>query len=132
MQSIRRFQHRSSPRAERRRVTRSEGTSMEFDRLGSGTERRGQRSRMRVARCLGGWQGEAPVAFRAGDANLFRYAFNGPTDATDPDGEAAPHPNLESVNEDRTVTIDMRNVFGPKGGKNGAYAWAVNWEVSPK
>jgi RHS repeat-associated protein len=35
---------------------------------------------------VGGWTGQDPAGFAAGDANLYRYVGNGPTDATDPSG----------------------------------------------
>lgn len=36
----------------------------------------------------GRWLGEDPARWAAGDANLYRYAGNGPTNATDPSGES--------------------------------------------
>jgi RHS repeat-associated protein len=35
---------------------------------------------------VGRWLSEDPIGFRAGDANLYRYVENGPTNATDPSG----------------------------------------------
>lgn len=36
---------------------------------------------------IGRWTAEDPIAFKGGDANLYRYVGNAPTDATDPTGE---------------------------------------------
>ncbi len=33
------------------------------------------------------WNGEDPIRWKAGDANLYRYVFNTPTEYTDPSGE---------------------------------------------
>ena len=38
---------------------------------------------------VGTFVGEDPLGFGAGDANLYRYVFNSPTNYTDPDGEFA-------------------------------------------
>lgn len=35
---------------------------------------------------IGRWAEEGPISFRAGDANLYRYVGNHPTNATDPSG----------------------------------------------
>jgi uncharacterized protein RhaS with RHS repeats len=35
---------------------------------------------------LGRWLQEDPVGFEAGDANLYRYVLNNPTNLTDPNG----------------------------------------------
>jgi len=37
---------------------------------------------------IGRWTAEDPIAFKAGDANLYRYVGNHPTNATDPTGES--------------------------------------------
>ncbi|REK17696.1 MAG: RHS repeat-associated core domain-containing protein [Planctomycetota bacterium] len=37
----------------------------------------------------GRWASEDPIGFAAGDANLYRYVGNGPTNGVDPDGLAA-------------------------------------------
>jgi RHS repeat-associated protein len=39
---------------------------------------------------VGRFLGEAPLRFRAGDSNLYRYVFNSPTNYTDPSGKALP------------------------------------------
>lgn len=36
----------------------------------------------------GTFVGEDPLGFGAGDANLYRYVFNSPTNFTDPDGQS--------------------------------------------
>ncbi|NEZ55017.1 RHS repeat-associated core domain-containing protein, partial [Adonisia turfae] len=38
---------------------------------------------------VGRFISEDPLSFNAGDANLYRYVFNSPTNYTDPSGEAA-------------------------------------------
>ncbi|MFQ4138137.1 peroxidase family protein [Nodosilinea sp. PGN35] len=38
---------------------------------------------------VGTFVGEDPLGFEAGDANLYRYVFNSPTNFTDPDGQLA-------------------------------------------
>lgn len=38
---------------------------------------------------VGTFVGEDPLGFEAGDANLYRYVFNSPTNFTDPDGQIA-------------------------------------------
>jgi hypothetical protein len=35
---------------------------------------------------IGRWTSQDPIGFEAGDANLYRYVGNGPTDGTDPSG----------------------------------------------
>jgi hypothetical protein len=66
------------------------------------------------------WQGEQPVAFRAGDSNLFRYAFNSPTGSTDPYGEAAPP--VKGV----SLTYEPSKA---QAGYFGAYYWAIKWKL---
>ena len=42
---------------------------------------------------IGRWISEDPIGFTAGDANLYRYVQNAPTNATDPSGLQPPGPN---------------------------------------
>jgi hypothetical protein len=106
----------------------------QFDHQGYFPHARGPRRRASAAACFGGWRSEAPVAFRAGDTNLFRYVGNLPSGRTDPSGEAAPPVLLDPREKmlDKTYSVKATDVLAPTGGKNGAYGWVVNWDVSPK
>ncbi len=68
-----------------------------------------------------------PIGFEAGDSNLYRYAGNNSVNVTDPSG-------LEGVTcTDATeISVKATSEFGPAGGENGAYAWMVTWDVTPK
>jgi hypothetical protein len=47
---------------------------------------------------IGRWLTQDPLSFDAGDANLYRYAGNAPTDKVDPEGEDVPtDPNIGEV-----------------------------------
>ncbi|REK46751.1 MAG: RHS repeat-associated core domain-containing protein [Planctomycetota bacterium] len=60
---------------------------------------------------VGRWASEDPIGFAAGDANLYRYVGNGPTNAVDPSGLADPQWNEEEVGEFLTEIDDDLGAF---------------------
>jgi RHS repeat-associated protein len=60
------------------------------------------------------WQ-QDPIGFAAGDANLYRYVNNSPTNATDPTGKKG----FEIINK------------GIREGERGGFDVFANWHVSP-
>jgi RHS repeat-associated protein len=80
---------------------------------------------------LGRWISEDPIGFAAGDANLYRYVGNSPTNATDPDGLE----QRRSVNDFYILDVIGQRVSGPNGGKPGPWGdfrYTINWLISPK
>ncbi len=53
----------------------------------------------------GRWQSQDPLGFDAGDSNLYRYAFNGPTVLSDPSG--AEVPPLEAAQAGIKITDEL-------------------------
>ena len=53
----------------------------------------------------GRWTSQDPLSFAAGDADLYRYVSNGPTDADDPSGLLPPHTRLPNPKRDPVVPI---------------------------
>ncbi|MBI1916597.1 MAG: hypothetical protein HYS12_17955 [Planctomycetes bacterium] len=75
---------------------------------------------------IGRWTTEDPIGFEAGDANLFRYVGNDPTNATDPSGlkivftGTGPHPTVAELRkkyEGRAVALEIIST---------AEAWKAN------
>jgi RHS repeat-associated protein len=66
----------------------------------------------------GPWLSEDPLGFDAGDANLYRYVGNEPTDVTDPSGLAAPPPGPERIRGNRfgDWTISQVGINAPLFG----------------
>ena len=65
---------------------------------------------------LGKWISQDPIGFAAGDANLYRYVGNGPTNATDPSGL-----------EDPSLKITVK---GPESYfENGGQWWITNANI---
>jgi RHS repeat-associated protein len=65
----------------------------------------------------GSWTSQDPAGFDAGDANLYRYVANSPTNSRDPSG-------LNS--------LAFRTTYGPVGVSWGEFYWAINWKIDPK
>ncbi len=62
--------------------------------------------------CSRRWLEEEPVAFQAGDSNLFRYAFNAPTEHTDPSGQQVPKKKMgPSLAEWSMYTSQIRDAW---------------------
>lgn len=73
---------------------------------------------------LGRWIQEDPIEFEAGDPNLYRYENDNPTNVLDPMGLRG-----EQL---KNLTLSYKDVFGPKKGKFGSFAWGINWALSNK
>lgn len=54
---------------------------------------------------IGRWTSEDPIAFEGGDANLYRYVGNSPTNYTDPTGLLAKEPRVEDSPNQRPWII---------------------------
>ncbi len=75
-----------------------------------------QRHRAKGSRPASGrWMGAGPIAFNAGDANLYRYAWNDAVNAADPSGLAAPprhvyyffgHPEMEFATQRQIKALE--------------------------
>ncbi|SIO13416.1 RHS repeat-associated core domain-containing protein [Singulisphaera sp. GP187] len=65
---------------------------------------------------LGRWTQEDPIGFAAGDANLYRYVGNGPTNATDPLGLAAGAPSQSTP---------PGGWASPTGAFVGGFGWSL-------
>ncbi len=65
---------------------------------------------------VGRWLEEDPVGFDAGDANLYRYAGNDPTDAIDPEGLQTDYPmNAPDVISPRLCLAKVMGASGSAG-----------------
>jgi RHS repeat-associated protein len=62
----------------------------------------------------GRWTSQDPMGFGAGDANLYRYVGNDPTNETDPSG---------------LTHLSYVSVTPPVLGKFGAFVWPIKWRV---
>ena len=80
---------------------------------------------------VGRWISEDPIGFAAGDANLYRYVGNSPTNYTDPDGL-----ERRSANDFYILDVTSQRIAGPRGrgrpGPWGDFGYTINWLVSPK
>lgn len=59
---------------------------------------------------IGRWTSQDPIGFEAGDANLYRYVGNGPTNGVDPSGlrgTANVTPKVSDGKEGTTITIEL-------------------------
>jgi len=67
---------------------------------------------------IGKWISEDPEGFAAGDANLYRYVGNAPTDGVDPSGldKEVPFPNITSDDprNGKVIVYLPRDPFDPK------------------
>jgi RHS repeat-associated protein len=66
----------------------------------------------------GRWTTEDPTGFAGGDANLYRYAGNDPTNQTDPYGLDS---RLSAITE-----------FGPIPYYLGGFDWGIHWSLHPR
>jgi len=104
----------------------------------------------------GTWEEQDPSGFGAGDANLYRYVGNAPTNATDPSGLQQQQTSdlrawegkgygafgrgewdyIERALEqfkapDRNLgTLSLINKGAPRKGLFGAFAWPITWKLS--
>jgi hypothetical protein len=84
---------------------------------------------------IGRWTSEDPIGFAAGDANLYRYVHNGPTNATDPSGlaerlrDTVTYKTAGGVEKKATILVNTNDtkkyqisfqVYVPKGQELGA------------
>ena len=73
----------------------------------------------------GRWLSQDPIGFAAGDANLYRYVGNGPTNATDPSGlQEKPDLSPDPVLSDKYGYRRLDDWQGTRSGKSGTfYQW---------
>ena len=73
----------------------------------------------------GRWISQDPMGFDAGDSNLYRYAFNSPTNHTDPSGLEIPPPGLYDESAQALAKWhkgrESGSVEGPIEGKKALY-----------
>ncbi len=62
---------------------------------------------------VGRWTSEDPIAFDGGDANLYRYVGNSPTNFIDPKGFEAEHPSLNPAGATPGPGFDPRQPIPP-------------------
>jgi hypothetical protein len=74
------------------------------------------------------FQGHDPLGFDAGDANLYRYVGNGPTNATDPSGlEEAPKYGDKPI----AGWVAVEEKSGQKKGASGTFLWKIEKNPAP-
>ena len=73
----------------------------------------------------GRWLSQDPIAFAGGDANLYRYVENGPTNATDPTGEDAA---LTVPGGHAGVAVEVRDSSGNSIGVLTADYGGQEWQ----
>jgi RHS repeat-associated protein len=79
----------------------------------------------------GTWTSQDPIAFGAGDANLYRYGGNSPTNATDPSGKIIVIDNDPSIINYVTTNLDEMGLnFYPYRLKDGRVVIAL-WNYTP-
>jgi hypothetical protein len=87
----------------------------------------------------GRWLSEDPIGFSAGDANLFRYVVNDPTNATDPSGlqpEPLPPPTAwEELPPPERLLTDVKLVAEPTSkpltdAATGSYLAPIVWKLT--
>jgi RHS repeat-associated protein len=81
----------------------------------------------------GRWQSQDLLGFGAGDCNLYRYAKNGPTTATDPSGLDATCVAAWTVGwAARQIVpgLTAEEVGPPVLGFGGAFVWPIRWKLT--
>ncbi len=81
---------------------------------------------------VGRWISKDPIGFEAGDANLYRYVGNGPTNATDPSGLEQTFLIAQSPTGGSTTGTGIRITTSEPLflGENGDFRWTIDWHLA--